>query len=74
MTALREEIRALYTLSWPATVTQVGLMLTSVVDTMVVARLGEDALAGSALAHMWFWSTMSLGTSAFITRAPDCVR
>ncbi len=70
MTALRDEIRALYTLSWPATVTQVGLMLTSVVDTMVVARLGEHELAGSALAHMWFWSTMSLGMGAVMGADP----
>jgi multidrug resistance protein, MATE family len=67
---VRDELRALYTLSWPATVTQVGLMLTSVVDTMVVARLGADALAAAALAHMWFWSTMSLGMGAVMGADP----
>ena len=38
-------------LSWPATVTQVGLMLTGVVDTLMLARVSVDALAASALGH-----------------------
>ncbi|HMI92918.1 MAG TPA: MATE family efflux transporter, partial [Polyangiales bacterium] len=70
MTAFRHELRALFTLAWPATVTQVGLMLTGVVDTMVVARTGATALAAAALAHMWMWSTLSLGVGAVMGTDP----
>jgi MATE family multidrug resistance protein len=70
MTPLRTELRALYALCWPATVTQVGLMLIGVVDTLFVARLGSDELAAAALAHMWQWSTMSLGLGAVMGTDP----
>jgi MATE family multidrug resistance protein len=70
MTPLRTELRALYALCWPATVTQVGLMLIGVVDTLFVARLGADDLAAAALAHMWQWSTMSLGLGAVMGTDP----
>jgi len=70
MSSIRNELRALYALAWPATVTQVGLMLISVVDTLVVARLGSDQLAAAALAHMWQWSTMSLGLGAVMGTVP----
>jgi MATE family multidrug resistance protein len=70
MTAFRSELRALFTLAWPATVTQVGLMLTGVVDTMVVARTGATELAAAALAHMWMWSTLSLGIGAVMGTDP----
>ena len=61
---VRSELRALYALSWPATVTQVGLMLIGVVDTLIVARISTPVLAAAALAQMWQWSTMSLGLGA----------
>lgn len=51
-------------------VMQVGLMLTGVVDTMVVARLGASELAASALAHVWMWSTLSLGVGAVMGADP----
>jgi MATE family multidrug resistance protein len=61
MSGVRTELRELFTLAWPATVTQVGLMLIGVVDTLVAARLGGEAFAAAALAHNWHWCTMSLG-------------
>lgn len=64
MSATRTELRSLFALAWPAAVTQVGLMLISVVDTLVVARVSPDALAASALAGMWQWSTLSFGMGA----------
>lgn len=66
MSGLRDELRALVALSWPAVVTQVGMMLTNVVDTMVVARLGALELASAALAHLLFYSTISLGLGAVL--------
>jgi len=70
MPSIRTELRALYALAWPATVTQVGLMLTGVVDTIVVARLGSHELAAAALAQMLMWSTMSLGVGAVMGTDP----
>jgi MATE family multidrug resistance protein len=72
---VRHELRALYVLAWPATVTQVGLMLMNVVDTLIVARISAPVLAGVALGGMWQWSTMSLamgtvmGTDPLISQA-----
>src|SRR5688572_14452176 len=58
------EYRVLWRLSWPAVVMQVGLMLTGVIDTLMVARIDVNALAASTLANMWQWSFMSLGLGA----------
>src|SRR5262249_46369764 len=48
-------------LSLPVALTQVGLMMTGVVDTAMVGHLGVDQLAACALANMWQWTFMSLG-------------
>jgi MATE family multidrug resistance protein len=48
-------------LSWPVSLTQVGLMLTGVLDTAMVGHLGVEELAACALANMWQWSWMSVG-------------
>jgi MATE family multidrug resistance protein len=61
---VRRELRALFALSWPAAVTQVGLMLFGVIDTLMVARLGADELAASAIANNLQWSVMSIGMGA----------
>jgi MATE family multidrug resistance protein len=66
MPSLTTEYRALIRLSWPAALMQVGLMLTSVVDTLMLARVGVDALAGSALAMMWQWSFLSIGIGSVV--------
>lgn len=60
------EIRTLVRLSWPATVTQIGIMLTGVVDTLMLARVGVDALAASALASMYQWGVLSIGVGAVL--------
>lgn len=64
MTGMAAEYRVLWRLSWPAVLTQLGIMLTGVVDTLMVARIDVDALAASALANMWQWSFMSIGMGA----------
>jgi MATE family multidrug resistance protein len=58
------EYRALLRLAWPAMLTQIGLMLGGVFDTLMLARVNVDALAASALAGMWQWSFMSIGVGA----------
>ena len=55
------EARTITRLSLPVALTQVGLMLTGVVDTLMVSRIHTDALAASALGNMWQWSLLSLG-------------
>jgi MATE family multidrug resistance protein len=60
----RSEYRAVLRLAWPATLTQVGLMLGGVFQTLMLARVNVDALAASALAGMWQWSFMVVGVGA----------
>jgi MATE family multidrug resistance protein len=55
------ELLRLCRMSAPIVLTQVGLMLTGVVDTLMVARVDVDSLAASAVGNMWQWSWMSLG-------------
>jgi MATE family multidrug resistance protein len=64
MPGLAREYRALIRLSWPAALTQIGLMLASVVDTLMLARVNVDALAAGALGNMWQWSLLSIGVGA----------
>ncbi len=61
---LGSEYRALLRLAWPATVAQLGLMLSGVFDALMLARVGVDSLAASALGSMWQWSFMSIGVGA----------
>lgn len=58
------EYRALWRLSWPAVLAQLGMMLTGTIDTLMVARIDVASLAASALANMWQWSFMSMGVGA----------
>ncbi|HRI08098.1 MAG TPA: MATE family efflux transporter [Nannocystaceae bacterium] len=58
MTRTREEVRRLVELAVPMVVTQLGSMMLIVVDTMMVGRVGVDALAGAALGGTWSMGTM----------------
>lgn len=60
-TNAREEFGVLWGLSWPVVVGLLGHMATAVVDIMMVGRLGKEALASCALAHMWCHSMVLLG-------------
>lgn len=57
----REEFAVLWGLSWPVVLGLLGHMGTSVVDIAMVGRLGKEALASCALAHMWCHSLVLLG-------------
>ena len=61
MASLRSELLTVARLSLPVSLTQVGLMLTGVLDTAMVGRLGVEELAACALANMWQWAWMSIG-------------
>lgn len=57
----RPQIRALLSLALPVVVVQVGLMLMSVVDSIMVGRLSAEALAGVALANIYFFAVSIFG-------------
>lgn len=61
---LREEARALASLAAPVVVTQVGLVLMGVAETLLVGPLGKHALGGVALgsALSFFLLVLGLGT------------
>lgn len=46
------------TLAWPVVLGHLGTMGMGVVDTMMVGRLGADALASVSLGHTWSWLAM----------------
>jgi MATE family multidrug resistance protein len=61
MSALRSELRVLTRLSAPVALTQLGMMMTGVVDVLMVARVEPESLAACALGNMWQWAWMSMG-------------
>src|SRR6185436_8733354 len=46
--------------------TQLGLMLMGVVDTLMLSRLGVTELAAGALGNAWQWTFMSFGLGLVI--------
>jgi MATE family multidrug resistance protein len=58
---LRREVRKLAGLAGPVAGTQVGFMLLGTVDTLMVARVGIDALAAAAIANAWIFGVLLLG-------------
>jgi MATE family multidrug resistance protein len=48
-------------MSLPVALTQLGLMMTGVVDTLMVGRLGVAELAACALGNMMQWASLSFG-------------
>src|SRR5688572_3872164 len=61
MSPFAAEVRKVLRLSTPVVLTQIGLMMTNIIDTLMVGRLGVTELAASALANMWQWTFMSFG-------------
>jgi MATE family multidrug resistance protein len=57
----RAELRALLRLGLPVAITQLGVMMLGVVDTMMVGHLGTLALDASALGSLWIWGTVVFG-------------
>ncbi|MFP6654233.1 MAG: MATE family efflux transporter [Myxococcota bacterium] len=54
------EFRALFRLSAPLAMAQLGMMTMGVVDTLMVARIGVAELAAVAIATTWAWSSSAL--------------
>ena len=57
----RAEIRELLRLGLPVSLTQLGVMMLGVVDTMMVGHLGTTALDAAALGSLWVWGTAVFG-------------
>jgi MATE family multidrug resistance protein len=66
----REELRALLRLGLPVSVTQLGVMMLGVVDTMMVGHLGTTALDAAALGSLWVWGTAVLGVGLVLGMDP----
>ncbi|MBM3978062.1 MAG: MATE family efflux transporter [Planctomycetes bacterium] len=49
----RGEWRAVWALSWPAIVAQIGQMLLGVVDTAMLGNYSAESMAGTQLGHNW---------------------
>jgi MATE family multidrug resistance protein len=55
------EFSALARLAAPAAVAQVGSMLMGTVDTLMVGRVGRDALAAAAIGNAFFYAVILMG-------------
>jgi MATE family multidrug resistance protein len=60
MSSLRTEVRRVAALALPVAATQVGAMLLGLVDTLMLGRVGAEALAASAIANVWIYGTTQL--------------
>lgn len=52
---LRDELRRLLALAWPAMATQLAMMLMGTVDTLIVGRYGAQTLAAVSLGNAWIY-------------------
>lgn len=58
MSPNRREARALLRLAGPAISTQLGSMTLGLVDNLMIARLGTEALAATTLGTLWVFGTL----------------
>ncbi|HWA72568.1 MAG TPA: MATE family efflux transporter [Polyangiaceae bacterium] len=68
--SLKLELRTLLRLSAPVALTQLGLMTTGIVDTLMVSHLGVKELAASALGNTWQWAWLSMGLGVLMGLDP----
>ena len=75
MTPFRREARTLSRLALPVVATQLGNMTMGVVDTLMVARVGFEALGAAALGNACVWGTLMfvqgavMGMDPFVSQA-----
>lgn len=58
---LGDELRALWTLAWPMILGQLGFMTMGVVDTVMVGRVSQRALAAVSLGNLWSFGIVIFG-------------
>ncbi|MDX2059815.1 MAG: MATE family efflux transporter [Gemmatimonadales bacterium] len=66
----RADFRAVFDLALPLATVQVGLMAMGVVDTMMVGRFSAAALAGTAVANVWFFAVSTIGMGCIAVLDP----
>ncbi len=69
-TPLAVEIRRVARLAAPAVLSQLGMMMTGVVDVLMLGRLGTEPLAATALGNMWQWAFMSAALGVIMGMDP----
>jgi MATE family multidrug resistance protein len=70
-TTVRAEAGVVWSLAWPVSVGMLGLMGMSVVDTLMVGRLGAEPMAAVALGTSWYFALAVVALGAL--RALDPV-
>jgi len=66
MHPVRTELRKLAALSAPAAASQLSTMLLGVVDTLMVSRVGVEAIAAAALANVWIFGTIMVANGVVL--------
>lgn len=66
--------KTILNLAGPVIVSQVGLMVVSLVDTMMVGQLGSVPLAGVSFANALFWPVMLMGMGVAMGLTPLTTR
>ncbi|MEO1083072.1 MAG: MATE family efflux transporter, partial [Acidobacteriota bacterium] len=69
-TPVRREIRSVVRLATPVVIVQVGMMAMGVVDTMMLGRVSEQALAAGALGHVFSFGLMVFGMGFLMALDP----
>ncbi|MEO1367805.1 MAG: MATE family efflux transporter, partial [Acidobacteriota bacterium] len=69
-TPVRREIHAVVRLATPVVMVQVGMMAMGVVDTMMLGRVSEHALAAGALGHVLSFGLMVFGMGFLMALDP----
>ncbi len=70
MHIVKKDIRQTVWLAFPIVVSQLGQLMMSVVDSVMVGRIGAEALAASALGHALFMLVMIVGIGISIAVTP----
>jgi multidrug resistance protein, MATE family len=68
--AWRVELHVLLRLALPLMASQVGMMLLGVVETIIVGRSGNTALAAASLGHVWMQGTILVATGVVMGADP----
>jgi MATE family multidrug resistance protein len=69
-TPVRNELRALLRLALPSVVVQLGMMLMSVVDVVMIGHLSGEALGSVALGNVVSWGLIAFGLGSVMAVDP----
>src|SRR2546423_6436558 len=67
---LAHELTETLKLAWPIALTQLGQIAMMTTDLALIGRLGDQAVAGAALAHLVLFTTFVLGMGLVSAVAP----